>query len=142
MALTITITFTNFIILFATLLLLKILYFIYKEILFKTQKYLNKNKKILITGGCLGLGREIIHILITKFNCNVINLDVRENEFVKIKSRYKGKITNIYCNIAKINNITSFLKKNDINPDEIDIIINNGKINFIKKLHKRKTITS
>lgn len=49
-----------------------------REFLFKFQKYLNKDKIILLTGGSLGVGRELLHILITKFNCHVINLDIRE----------------------------------------------------------------
>ena len=61
------------------------------EFLFKFQKYLNTDKIILLTGGSLGVGRELLHILITKFNWVVINLDIRETEFEEIKSQYKDK---------------------------------------------------
>ena len=93
---------------------------------FKNQKYLSDSTKILISGGSLGIGRELIHILITSFNCQIINLDIRESEFESMKSVYKDKILNIQCNISKINNIILFLKEKNINPDEIDIIINNA----------------
>ena len=93
---------------------------------FKNEKYLSKNKKILVTGGCLGIGREIIHILISLFDCQIINLDFRDSEFESMKSEYKDKIINILCNITKIKNIIEFLKEKNINPDEIDIIINNA----------------
>ena len=93
---------------------------------FKNQKYLSDSTKILISGGSLGIGRELIHILITSFNCQIINLDIRESEFESMKSVYKDKILNLQCNISKINNIILFLKEKNINPDEIDIIINNA----------------
>ena len=93
---------------------------------FKNQKYLSNNTKILITGGSLGIGRELIHLLITLFNCQIINLDMRESEFESLKSEYSDKIINIPCNISKIKNIIEFLKGKGVNPDEIDIIINNA----------------
>ena len=37
-----------------------------REKKFKNQKYLSKETIILITGGCLGLGRELIHLLISE----------------------------------------------------------------------------
>ena len=93
---------------------------------FKNQKYLSNNTKILITGGSLGIGRELIHLLITLFNCQIINLDMRESEFESLKSEYNDKIINIPCNISKIKNIIEFLKGKGVNPDKIDIIINNA----------------
>ena len=97
-----------------------------RERKFKNQKYLTKDTKILITGGSLGIGREIIHLLITLFNCQIINLDIRTSEFESMKTEYKDNITNIPCNISQIKNIINFLKEKNINPDNIDIIINNA----------------
>jgi len=109
------------------ILITLLLFFRYKrDRNFKNQKYLSSNTKILITGGSLGIGRELIHILITLFNCQIINLDIRETEFESLKSEYNEKIINIPCNISKIKNIIEFLKEKKINPDEIDIIINNA----------------
>ena len=109
------------------IIFISLILFKYKrERLFKNQKYLSKGKKILITGGSLGIGRELIHILITSFDCQIINLDIREKEFESMKSEYKDNIINIHCDISKINNIISFLKEKNINPDEIEIIINNA----------------
>jgi 3-oxoacyl-[acyl-carrier protein] reductase len=114
---------------FICLIIIIILFLLFtyfkREINFKKQKYLS-NKIILITGGSLGIGRELIHLLITLFNCQIINLDMRESEFESIKKEYKDKIVNIPCNISKIKNIIKFLKDKKINPDEIDIIINNA----------------
>ena len=97
-----------------------------RERKFKNQKYLTKDTKILITGGSIGIGREIIHLLITLFNCQIINLDIRTSEFESMKTEYKDNITNIPCNISQIKNIINFLKEKNINPDNIDIIINNA----------------
>ena len=110
------------------IILLSLLLFFYfkREKKFRNQNYLANDKKILITGGSLGIGRELIHLLITLFNCQIINLDIRESEFESMKSEYKDKIINIQCNISKIKNIIVFLKEKNINPDEIDIIINNA----------------
>ncbi len=108
-------------------LILFILFFYYKrEKKFKNQTYLSLNKKILITGGAFGIGRELIHLLISLFNCQIINLDIRESEFNSMNLEYKDKIINIPCNISKIRNIINFLKEKKINPDDIDIIINNA----------------
>ena len=99
-----------------------------REIKFKNQKYLTKDTTILITGGCLGIGKELINLFISLFNCKIINLDIRSSEFSSLKSLYGDKIQNINCDISKIDNIILFLEKKGINPDKINIIINNAAI--------------
>ena len=99
-----------------------------KERNLKSQKYISKDTTILITGGCLGIGRELIHLFITKFNCKIINIDIRSSQFFSLQSLYKDNIKNIKYDISKIENIISFLEENNINPDQIDIIINNAGI--------------
>ena len=99
-----------------------------RERKFRNQNYLTKETNILITGGCLGIGREMIDLLIKKYNCKIINLDIKTSEFFILKTLYNNNIQNIECNISKIENIISFLEKHDINPDLIDIIINNAGI--------------
>ena len=116
-----------------------------KERKFKNQKYLTKDKTILITGGSLGIGRQIINILITIYNCHVINLDIRESEFESMKELYKENIINIQCNIAKIDNIITFLKEKKVNPDEIDIVINNAGVAnnvSLEKLNEKRMIST
>ena len=99
-----------------------------RERKFKSQKYLSNKTTILITGGCLGIGRELIDLFISKFNCQIINLDIRSSQFSSLKSLYGNLIKNIQCDISKMDNIISFLEENNINPDSIDIIINNAGI--------------
>ena len=102
--------------------------YIFREIKFKYQNYLSKDTTILITGGCLGIGRELIHLLITLFNCKIINIDIRSSEFTYLNTLYSDKIINIKYNISKIENIISFLEEKGIKSDQIDIIINNAGI--------------
>ena len=99
-----------------------------REKKFKNQKYLSKETIILITGGCLGLGRELIHLLISLYNCKIINLDIRESEFHIMEELYNKNLKNIHCNIAKIKDIIKFLEENDVNINEIDLVINNAAI--------------
>ena len=135
-----------FFFLFIVILVLFILIFYFKrENDFKNQNYLSSNKKVVITGGSLGIGREIIRLLITLFNCQIINLDMRESEFKSMNLEYNDRITNISCNISKIKNIITFLKQKGINPDEIDIVINNAGVanNFpLKQLNEKQMIST
>ena len=94
----------------------------------KEQKYITKDTAILITEGCLGIGRELIHQMISLFKCKIINIDIRESEFSSLKTLYNDNIINIKQDISKINDIISFLEEKGINPDKIDIIINNAGI--------------
>ena len=94
----------------------------------KEQKYITKDTTILITGGRIGIGRELIHKIISLFKCKIINIDIRESEFPSLKSLYNDNIIIIKQDISKINNIISFLEEKGINQDKIDIIINNAGI--------------
>ena len=100
----------------------------YRLTKFRNQKYISKKTTILITGGCLGIGRKLIHHLITLFKCKIINIDIRESEFPSLKSLYNDNIINIKQDISKMDNIISFLEEKGIDPDKIDIVINNAGI--------------
>ena len=116
---------------FEVLVILIFLYafrYAYRLTKFMNQKYISKETTILITGGCLGIGRKLIHHLITLFKCKIINIDIRESEFSSLKSLYNDNIINIKQDISKIDNIISFLEEKGIDPDKIDIVINNAGI--------------
>ena len=116
-----------------------------KEKQFNSQKYLSNEKTILITGGCLGLGKELINLLITKFNCKIINIDIRSSEFPLLESLYGNNITNIKYDISKIENIILLLEEKNINPDKIDIIINNAGVSnnlSLEQLSMNKMIST
>ena len=106
----------------------------YRTIKFKFQTYITKDTTILITGGCFGIGRELINIFIKKYGCKIINFDVREKELKELSEEFTDKIINIYYDITKIDDIISFLKERNINPDDIDIVINNAGIAYNKAL--------
>jgi all-trans-retinol dehydrogenase (NAD+) len=126
---------------FFSILLLYYLIEKIREKKFKNQTYITKNSLILITGGCLGIGREIIHQLISKYKCKIINLDIRKEEFNNIKNEYKEKIINIYCDLNKEQNFENLLLENKIKINEINILINNAGIAFnlpFEKLSKEQ----
>ena len=121
-------TLKNVVIIIIIFILLYILRQYIRLIKIKGQNHITKETTILITGGCLGIGRELIHQILSLFKCKIINIDIRESEFPSLKSLYKDQIINIKEDISKINNIISFLEEKGINPDKIEIIINNAGI--------------
>jgi len=112
----------------------------------KNQKYLTGEKIVLITGGCMGIGKEMIKILINKFNCKIINVDIRDDLFDslnEIAENKVNKIQNFKCDLSNfedLNNVfQEIFKKNPL----IHILINNAAIainDFIYNL-KEKQIT-
>ena len=82
-----------------------------REQKFKNQKYISKDTTILITGGCSGIGRELINLFISLFHCQIINIDILSSEFPSLKNLYKDNIINIEQNISKIDKIITFLEE-------------------------------
>ena len=84
-------------ILYLCLLIFLVFLFVYffiefiREIKFKNQKYITENTLILITGGCLGIGRELIRQLILNYKCTIINIDIRKDEFYNLKKEPSWK---------------------------------------------------
>jgi short-subunit dehydrogenase len=112
------------------LILFKILSKLKRNYLIKNQKYLNKDKTILITGGCMGIGHEMIKKLINKYNCNVINIDIRDDLFEDLKNSIKNKqnIFNYKCDISNQTDLTNTFSKIIQKFPKINILINNAAI--------------
>lgn len=108
--------------------------YLFRKIKFKKQNHITNQTIVLITGGCLGIGRELIGCLINNFNCAVVNLDIREDQFPILCSTYKTKnLINIYCDLSNNDNdYNKLLEKAKIKFESIDILINNAGIAFNK----------
>ena len=64
---------------------------------------------MLITGGCMGIGKEIINELITRYKCKIINIDIQKEKFIS-----HPNITNIYCDLSHSDiNFKALLKLKD-----------------------------
>ena len=129
-------------ILYLCLLIFLVFLFVYfflefiREIKFKNQKYITENTLILITGGCLGIGRELIRQLIVNYKCTIINIDIRKDEFYNLKKEHGEKIINIYCDLNKEQDFEKLLLEKKIKIREINILINNAAIAFNKPFEK------
>jgi short-subunit dehydrogenase len=82
-----------------------------------------------LTGGCLGIGREMIRIF-TDLECKIINLDIREEEFREITKENKN-VSNYKCDLSSRDDIDNFFKHR-LKDVKIDILINNAAISFNK----------
>jgi len=71
----------NLLLCFAITIIINLIHRIITIYQLKTQDYITSNSIFLITGGSLGLGRELIDHLLTKYKCTIINIDVRDSEF-------------------------------------------------------------
>lgn len=121
------------------ILLLYLLRYIYRKYRLINQQHINESTTILITGGCLGIGKELIKIFLKKFKCKIINLDIRENEFKKLEEISKelgGTIQNILCDISNYDELNLTIK----NIKSIHILINNAGIAFNKPLSQSEDI--
>ncbi len=59
-----------------------------------TQNYITPNSTLLITGGSMGIGREMIKYLLEYYKCTIINIDIREDQFpglVEMAKEYKAE---------------------------------------------------
>lgn len=95
------------------------------------QKYLTKEKIIMITGGCMGIGKEMINILINKYNCTVINVDIRDDLFEDLKNSLGNKSTNVFnykCDISNQTDMTNTFTEISKKFPKINILINNAAI--------------
>ncbi len=119
-----------------------------RDLYLKNQNYLKSGKTILITGGCMGIGKEMIKILINKFKCKIINVDLRDdlfdslNEIVEDKA---NKIQNYKCDLSNFEELNKTLNEVFTKNPKIDILINNAAIafnDFIYNLNQKQILKS
>ena len=97
----------------------------------KKQTHITNNTVILITGGCCGIGYEIISNLITQYHCKVINVDILKEKFSALKQCFNDNIVNIHCDLSQCDiDFVSLLKSHNVNISTIDIVINNAGVAY------------
>jgi short-subunit dehydrogenase len=120
-----------FLILFTSILFRNI----YRKYLFNNQAYINSNSVILITGGCQGIGREIIQFLLTNYKCTIINIDLSKDKFKELEDSFNsgdtGKVINYHCDLSDSKNIDSCVTS-ILSHHKVDFLINNAGISYNK----------
>ena len=108
-----------------------ICYVLLRKFFLRKQTHITDKTVILITGGCCGIGCEIISNLITQYHCKVINVDILKEKFTALKQRFKDNITNVYCDLSQCDiDFASLLKSHGVNISSIDIVINNAGVAY------------
>jgi short-subunit dehydrogenase len=128
----------NFLILSSILFIYIQLRKLYRTHKLKNQKTFNNNTIVLITGGCLGIGKEMIKMLIESYKCIIINIDIRESEFSelnKIAEENNSKLYNYYCDLSDKEEIENVFNQINEKFEKIDVLINNAGIAFNKKFN-------
>jgi short-subunit dehydrogenase len=110
---------------------------VYRKFQIKNQKYLNDKIFVCITGGCLGIGKEIIKILINQYSCNVINIDIRGDLFEGLHSEIeidkRNKLHNFMFDLSLTGEIEKVFSNIIAKFGKIDILINNAGVAYNKK---------
>ncbi|CAD8089821.1 unnamed protein product [Paramecium primaurelia] len=92
---------------------------------------LDSNMTILITGGCMGIGKQMCKLLAMK-QCKIIILDIRKDLIADLKNtieQYGGKVSFYECDLSKQEQIIETI--NQIN-EPIHILINNAGVAKLK----------
>jgi len=119
-----------------------------REYKIKNQNYLTKEKVLLITGGCMGIGKEMIKILTNSYKCKIINVDIRDDLFDSLNEIVEdqgNKIQNYKCDLSNFDQMEEIFKKILLENPKIDLLINNAAIafnDFIYKLSKKEILKS
>lgn len=114
----------------------------YRNYKFSHQNYITDKTTVLITGGCMGIGHEVIKKLISCYNCSIINIDVRRDLFPELEKEFENskKLKNIYGDLSQKNIVLAdLLTLNDVDIQSIDILINNAGIAYNYPLSKLTT---
>jgi len=128
--------------------LLKIIFSRIRKSSLSNQKYLTREKVVLITGGCMGIGKELIKILINKFNCRIINIDIRDDLFDSLNDIVENKenqIQNYKCDLSNFEELDKTLIKIFEKNTVIHFLINNAAVafnDFIYNLKEKQVIKS
>jgi len=125
--------------LFSFFLIISILFvsrLIHRKYSFKHQNYINSGTIVMITGGCHGIGIEILKFILTNYKCTVINIDVCKEKFKELEEYFNinkidGRLFNYHCDISDIDQVNTCIDA-ILSEHTIDILINNAGIAFNK----------
>jgi all-trans-retinol dehydrogenase (NAD+) len=108
-----------------------VVYILLRKHFLKNQTHITNNTVILITGGCNGIGYEILYNLITQYHCTVINIDILKEKFTALKQMFRDNVINIYCDLSQCDiDFVSLLKSHNVSISNIDIVINNAGVAY------------
>jgi short-subunit dehydrogenase len=103
--------------------------YVARKIRLSSQKqFYLRNKTFLITGGCQGIGKEIIKILVLEYKCKIVNIDIRNNLFEELSQIDSTRIVNFRCDLSNLDELVSTCQDIFKNFDKIDFLINNAGI--------------
>ena len=120
-------------------------YFIFTRIrnhlLIINQTYITKDSTILITGGSIGIGYELIKLLFLRTKCRIINVDIRDSSFSELEILAKNSnayIENFKCDLSNIPEMSNTFNKILSKYRKIDFLINNAGLSFNKQFEDLK----
>ena len=121
------------------------LYYIFTLIrnhkLIANQNYINRDSTVLITGGSIGIGFELIKLLFSRTKCRIINVDIRDSCFPDLESLAKSSnafIECFKCDLSNLDEMNTTFNKILSKYKKIDFLINNAGLSFNKEFEELK----
>lgn len=97
------------------------------------------NTTLLITGGCMGIGKQLA-LKLLKLDCTIIIVDIREDLMAAFQGLFKPSQLYFYkCDLSKQEEISVVFAKILSNHRKIDVLINNAGV-YKSKMHSEETM--
>jgi short-subunit dehydrogenase len=127
--------------LFTLFSLLYIFTLIRNHRLINNQNYINRDSTVLITGGSIGIGFELIKLLFSRTKCRIINVDIRDSCFPELENL--ANLSNTFiecfkCDLSNIDEMNETFHRILSKYKKIDFLINNAGLSFNKEFEELK----